>query len=161
VERVPSGDLDALREAIAELATTRVVLDLRHNYGGEVSALQPIADLMADPSVDRPGRLFVLTGRNTYSAASLLVARLDAQTNATIVGEAMAGCPTSYGDPDPIRLPFSGIQVDVSRMLEIGVDAEDHRPTIEPDIPARLTYEAWRAKVDPSLEAVSQAEAGG
>ena len=155
IEHVPSAELEALREAIADPATTRVVLDLRHNYGGEVSALQPIADLMADPSVDRPGRLFVLTGRNTFSAASLLVARLDAQTSATIVGEAMGGCPTSYGDPDPINLPFSGIQVDVSTTLEIGADAQDERPTIEPELPAPLTFEAWRSKLDPGLEAIA------
>jgi hypothetical protein len=157
VEHVPQSDLAALRSAIAEPATARVVLDVRHNFGGEVSALQPIADLMADPSVDRPGRLFVLTGRNTFSAASLIVARLDARPNATIVGEPMGGCPTSYGDPDPVVLPFSGIQVDVARTLEIGVDAGDARPTIEPDLPAPLTFEAWRSKMDPSLEAVAAA----
>jgi len=154
VARTSASQLEALRVALAATDARHVVLDLRHNYGGEVDGVDPLVDLFTDPAVDRPGRLFVITGRNTFSAASLMVARLAARTDAGIVGEAMGGCPTAYGDAEEIRLPFSGIVVDVPTVLEVGVAADDTRQTIEPDLPAVLTFEAWSAGLDEPLGAI-------
>jgi len=151
VDHVPLATTNDLRTALHGPDVARVVLDLRHNYGGEVSALDPMLDMFEDPAIDQPGRLYVITGRNTFSAASLLVARLDARTEATIVGEPMGGCPTAYGNSSDLTLPFSGIVVSVSGMLEIGVSADDRRATIEPDIPAILTWDEWADGSDPAL----------
>jgi hypothetical protein len=155
VDHLPLATLAGLRDALHGPAVNRVVLDLRHNFGGEVSALDPILADFDDPAVDQPGRLFVITGRNTFSAASLLVARLDAQTEATIVGEPMGGCPTSYGNPTDLTLPFSGIVVSVAGMLEVAVSATDTRPTIVPDIPLELSREEWANGGDPALGAIT------
>jgi hypothetical protein len=108
-------------------------------------------DLFTDPAVDQPGRLDVIAGRNTFSAASLFLARLERDTGAVIVGEPMAGCPTAYGNPRDITLPFSGIAVSVATVLEVGVSANDTRPTIEPDIPGRLSRDDWANGSDPAL----------
>src|SRR5207247_2060985 len=85
------------------------------NFGGEVSAVDPILTLFKDPAVDRPGRLSLITGRNTFSAASLLVARLDRDTGATVVGEEMGGCPTAYGNPTDVTLPSSRLLASAMR----------------------------------------------
>jgi hypothetical protein len=151
VDRSPAATLDDLRQELRKADVGRVVLDVRHNYGGEVSAVEPMVELFTDPAVDRPGRLYVITGRNTFSAASLFVARIDRDTDARIVGEPMAGCPTSYGDPEEVALPFSGIDVSVADMLEVGVSAEDARLTIEPDIGSALTRDEWEHGSDPVL----------
>ena len=132
-------------------AVERVVLDIRHNYGGEVPALDPFYALFDNPRVDEPGKLFVITGRNTWSAASMLAARLEAGTSATITGEGMGGNPTFYGDVTEVRLPYSGLSVAVTGMLEVGVDPDDPRETIEPDQPQPLTREDWRNGFDPAL----------
>ncbi len=71
----------------------RVVLDIRHNFGGEVPVLDEIEPIFDDPAVDQPGKLFVLVGRNTWSAGSMLLARLEAHTDAVLVGEPMARLP--------------------------------------------------------------------
>src|SRR5262249_34558244 len=136
----------------------RVVLDLRHNYGGEVGAVNPFINLFAGTAVDVPGRLFVITGRNTFSAASLMVARLVAKSSAELVGEPMGGCPTAYGNAGDMTLPFSGITVSVATQLEVGVSVDDTRPTIEPDIPAPLTYDQWVGKLDPASAAIGVAQ---
>jgi hypothetical protein len=151
VDHLPLSTTADLETVLHGPDVARVVLDLRHNYGGEVSALDSMFALFTDPAIDQPGRLYAITGRNTFSAASLLVARLDAQTDATLVGQAMGGCPTAYGNSADLALPFSGIAVSVSGMLEIGVSAEDTRPTIEPDIPAVLTRDEWANGSDPAL----------
>jgi hypothetical protein len=154
VDAIPFVMLNKLESALHDPAVTDVILDVRHNYGGEVSALNPILDLVQAPQVDRPGHLFLITGRNTFSAGSLAVARLDAQTSAIVVGEPMGGCPTAYGDSTDVRLPYGGIVVSVASFLEEGVAKDDTRPTIEPDLPARLTPGGWAAGADPASEAI-------
>jgi hypothetical protein len=151
MDRMPAGALDALRTELHGRDVRRVILDLRHNYGGEVSLVAPVAELFADPAIDRPGGLYVITGRNTFSAASLLVARLQEETGAVVVGEPMGGCPTAFGNSEEVSLPSSGIVVSVAGTLEVGVAAGDERPTIEPDIPVALTQEDWGRGSDPAL----------
>jgi C-terminal processing protease CtpA/Prc len=154
VDRLASGTLGDLRTELHKPDVARVILDVRHNYGGEVPALDPILAMLDDPAVDQPDGLYVITGRNTFSAASLLVARLDRDTEAVIVGEAMGGCPTAYGDSSDVTLPYSGIVVSVAGMLEVGVSAEDTRQTIEPEVLAELTRAAWEDGRDPAREAI-------
>ena len=146
-----AGVLDELGAALGDPAIERVVLDIRHNFGGELRALDPIVDLFADVAGDLPGQLFVITGRNTFSAGSILAARLDATSDATFVGEATGGCPTLFGDSTDFDLPFSGITVSVATELSVGVDPDDPRDVIEPDLPQPLTREDWRSGFDPAL----------
>lgn len=153
VDRLGSNVVADLGVAMRDPAIERVVLDLRHNFGGELHALDPIVALFQDAAFDRPGRLFIATGRNTFSAASLLVARLQRDTAAEIVGEAMGGCPTFWSNPDTFTLPASGIEISVSSELAIGVEAADTRHGILPDATLELTLDDWLAGTDPVLDA--------
>jgi len=155
VEAIPSTQVAALTAALADPAVDRVVLDIRHNYGGEVSALGPVLSLFQGWAAAHPGRLVLVTGRNTFSAASLLAARLAAPGNIVVAGEPMGGCPTAYGDSSDLRLPYSGIVVSVAGSLEVGVAADDRRTTIEPDLAAPLTAADWAAGLDPVLAALA------
>ena len=150
-DALPSTQLADLTAALHEPGLARVVLDLRHNYGGELSAVDPILRPFEDPAVDQPDRLFVVTGRNTFSGGSLLVARLDKDTDAVIVGEPMGGCPTIWSDPSDLTLPESGIVLSVADDVAVGVDPNDPRLTIEPDVAAVLSPEEWAAGTDPAL----------
>ena len=153
VDRLASSQLADLKAALHGQGVERVILDIRHNYGGELSALSAIEPLFTDPAVDRSGALFVLTGRNTFSAGSLLVARLQRDTAAVLVGEPMSGCPTTWGDSSEFTLQHSGLAIDVASEFSVGIDKGDDRLTIEPDVPAVLTLQDWVDGVDPALEA--------
>ncbi len=153
VDPLPATQLADLRSALRRPSVRRVVLDVRHNYGGEVSALAPIVTMFAARAKNRPAPLFVVTGRNTFSAGSLLVARLQREANAVVVGEPMGGCPTTWGNPSEFTLPFSGLVVSVASELSVGVSRHDPRLTIVPDIRAPLTVREWLAGLDPALEA--------
>jgi C-terminal processing protease CtpA/Prc len=152
--RVDHVSLVDVTTALADADTRTVILDVRHNYGGEVSALEPVIDAFGAFATGHRKSLYLITGRNTFSAGSLLVARLDAETDAVIVGEPMGGCPTAWGNSRDFELPHSGIVVSVSTFFEIGVDPADTRLTIEPDIPATLTPDEWANGVDPALERI-------
>jgi C-terminal processing protease CtpA/Prc len=110
--------------------------------------------LFADPAVDQPGKVFVITGRNTFSAASMFAARLQGQTHAVFIGEPMSGCPTTYGNNVELPLDHSGLSVLVSSLLEPGVDPNDTRTTIPLDVAAELTQDEWAAGDDPALDLV-------
>lgn len=149
---LPAALLADLRSALLEPDVTRVILDLRHNFGGELRAIPPIEAVFQEPAVDQPNHLYVVTGRNTFSGGSLLVARLERDTRAVIIGEPMGGCPTIWSDASDLRLPWSGIVVSVADDVAVGVDPEDPRLTIEPDVALILSRGEWAARLDPAIE---------
>ena len=153
-DRLPASTLAQLRDELAKPDLARIILDLRHNFGGEVSEVDRMMGLFEGPAAKRPEGLSVIVGRNTFSAASLLVARLDRDTNAPIVGEPMGGCPTAYGNSSDVSLPFSGIVVSVAGTLEVGVSADDPRQNVDLDVDAELTRAAWEDGRDPAREAI-------
>jgi hypothetical protein len=157
VDRTDASTLDDLRAELSSAGTRRVVLDLRHNYGGEVDAVEPFVSLFRGLGATGGRPLFVITGRNTFSAASLMVAQLEAIPGVTIAGEPMGGCPTAYGDADELTLPSSGIVVDVATLLEVGVAADDARSTIIPTLPAITTFADWAARIDRPLTTIEAA----
>jgi tetratricopeptide (TPR) repeat protein len=131
----------------------RLVLDLRLNRGGNGDFVPAIVrSLIKARPLDIDGRLFVLTGRATFSAAQFLVNDLERMTNAVFVGEPTGGKANSYGDSRKIVLPHSGITVRVS-ILWWQVDERDHRPWTAPMVAADLAFADYRANRDPALEA--------
>jgi hypothetical protein len=149
---LPGANLSALQEALAAPEIARVALDIRNNVGGEVGPLDAIVDVFSDPAIDEAGRLFVVTGRNTFSAGSMLAARLEAETEAVFLGEPMGGCPTFYGDVEELPLRNSGLSVLISATHEVGVAPDDARQTIPLDAAAEITQEEWAAGEDPALD---------
>jgi hypothetical protein len=155
VDRLPTSLLDSLRAALVAPAIDRIVLDVRHTYGGEVGAVDPMVAVFHAAALAHPGNVSVITGRNTFSAASLFVARLVHSDDVTVLGEAMGGCPTAYGNSSDVTLPFSGIAVSVASTLEVGIDPADQRDTIDPGIPTPLTVADWLSGTDPALAALA------
>lgn len=154
VDRLPATQVADLEAALGAPNVASVVLDIRHNFGGELSALDAITPVFNGAPGTDPDQLFVFTGRNTFSAGSMLAARLEPGANVTLLGEATGGCPTIWSDPSTVDLPWSGISVSVAGDVAVGVDPEDTRLTIEPDVSAILAPEEWLAGVDPALELI-------
>jgi C-terminal processing protease CtpA/Prc len=159
VDFLPPSLLERLRRAIARPDVARTVLDIRQNYGGEVGAVGPVLQrLRTQPAAGRP--LYVITDRNTFSAAALFAAELERMTRAVFVGEPMGGSPDLYGDTSGITLPFSGIVVEVSTEYHVGGTPDDPRLTITPDIPTELSSSDYFAGRDPALTAILARPAG-
>lgn len=60
--------------------------------------------LLASEHVNQYGNLYVLIGRNTFSAAQSLVNDLEQYANVIFVGDCTGANPSQYGDPNKIRL---------------------------------------------------------
>jgi Tetratricopeptide repeat/Peptidase family S41 len=144
-----------LRAFVDSGAVDRLVLDLRLNRGGDGTLNQAlILSLIRSPKLEGPGRLFVLIGRSTFSAAQFLVHDLEQYTDAVFVGEPTAGRPNSYGDSRRITLPNSGITVRVSIFYWQRTHPLDTRQWKGPDVAAELTSRDYRANVDPAMREV-------
>ncbi|MDQ1696864.1 MAG: hypothetical protein QOJ03_2217 [Frankiaceae bacterium] len=153
VELLDFDEVEAIRRLARSPGIDKVVVDVRHNYGGETDEDEPLLDVLADPRVGRPGRLYLLTGRNTFSAASLFAAKLVRRTPVIVVGEPMGGAPTAYGNSVDVTLHHSGLVVSVSTTRAVGVSAHDRRTTIVPDVAVSLSSGDYFAGRDPVLQA--------
>ena len=143
-----------LRALIDSAPVDRVVLDLRLNRGGDGTLNRPLLlSLIKAAKLEARGKLFVLIGRSTFSAAQFLVNELEQYTDAVFVGEPSGGKVNSYGDSRKISLPNSGLTVRVST-LWWQEDPRDRRQWRAPDIAAELTSADYRANVDPAMKAV-------
>jgi len=142
--------------------TDRLVIDLRFNGGGDnFEARAMMRTLHQYPELNQKGRLFVLTGGQTYSAAMNFVSMLEAYTDALFVGEPPGGRPNHFGDARSFPLPNSGLVARVSSLnWQLGVNPWDIRRLMEPDIPAPFDQASLRAGRDPALDAVIAFEDG-
>lgn len=139
----------------------RAVLDLRHNAGGDNTTYGPILELLSThPRIDREEGLFVIVGRNTFSAAMNLATEIENETGAIFAGEPTGARPNLYGDTVRIRLPNSGIEAHVSAKYWPIAGPGDTREWIEPSIASPLGSADYFAGVDPVLDAVLAWEGG-
>jgi len=130
-----------------------LIVDIRHNLGGDNQTYAPLLSMLTDRFSDSCG-LYVITGRATFSAAVNFATEVEQQTTAVFIGEPTGGSPNLYGDVTTVTLPNSHIQVRIStRYWEFG-GPDDHRISIEPAIPAPPTLADWNAGRDTALEAV-------
>ena len=130
------------------------VVDLRHNNGGNGYLLDELRRTMVWFAADDPRhRLFVLTGRGTFSAAQVFLNQLDHDTNAIVAGEPSSSHPDFRGEDTSLRLPWSGVHGSISSRWH-AVDGADTRVWIAPRIPVRLTARDYFGNRDPVLDAV-------
>lgn len=143
-----------------EIAATRpdkVAIDLRQNRGGNNTLIVPlIRSVIQSESIDRSGHLFGIIGPATFSAAQNLTDELEKYTNILFVGEPTGSKGNAYGDSRKIILPNSGITVRVAIYFWQDWLPTDKRDATIPQIPTPLTFEAYRRKIDPALEAIAR-----
>ncbi|MET0647361.1 MAG: hypothetical protein ABW208_12120 [Pyrinomonadaceae bacterium] len=131
----------------------KLVLDLRLNRGGNNVLLRPLVVGLIRSKVNRPGRLFTIMGRSTWSAAQFLLNDLEGYTDALFVGEPSGSKGNHYGDSRRITLPHSGVTVRVSVYYWQDWAPWDARPWTAPHVAAELSSADYRAGHDPALKA--------
>ena len=145
-----------LHDEIAVARPEKVVIDLRLNRGGDNTLIAPLVRaLIQSERIDRKDRLFCIVGPATFSAAQMLAGTLEKYANVTFVGEPSGSKGNAYGDSRKITLPNSGVTVRASIYYWQDWHPQDRRDAIVPEIPAPLTFDAYRDNVDPALEAIA------
>ena len=145
-----------LREQLVKGDVENLILDLRHNSGGDGSLTPPMIATMVLFEALRPddGRIFVLMGRNTFSAAHNLLVDIDRLTNAILVGEPSGSRPNALSESGWFNLPYSGITGIVSSQFHQRGEPEDHRIWIAPHVPVSLSASEYFSGKDPAMDAI-------
>ncbi len=132
----------------------RLVLDLRLNGGGNnYLNTEPIKAILRSP-LNQRGKFFVLIGPRTFSAAQNLTNILHKYSEAIWIGMPTGGSPNSFGDPVPLTLPNSKIQVYLSVLWWQDLDERDKRAWQAPDVAVQSTVKDFANGQDPVMDAV-------
>ncbi len=131
----------------------KLIVDVRENGGGDNTKNEPLLRGMEGSKLNRPGGLFVLIGRETFSAAQNFATQAERRTQALFVGEPTGSAPNHYGDSRQLSLPVSHLSVIVATKRWQDSDADDARFNLPPDLPAWEKFDDWRTGRDPALEA--------
>ena len=152
--RLPSpAFVRSLGRLVRAQKVRRVVVDIRLNGGGDNTTYGELTSLFGSEAVNRRGKLYVLIGRATFSAAANFAAELDRDTRAIFVGEPTGGGVETYGDTAPVTLPNLGWQVYVAvEYHERKRNARDKRLAVEPDVRVDLTARQLFSGRDPVLD---------
>jgi tetratricopeptide (TPR) repeat protein len=143
-----------LRATLAASKIRNLIVDVRHNSGGNLNLFMPLFRAIVAFDTSREGAgLYVLTSRQTFSAAQVFVNQLDRYTSAIIAGEPTGSRPNFVGESAPATLPYSGLQMTISTRYH-QTDDQDQRKWIAPKIPVDLSSEDYFANRDPVLDAV-------
>jgi hypothetical protein len=145
---------EEVEAAMAAGGVERVVVDVRLNPGGDNTTYGPLVRFIRDAATSLPGRVYVIMGRATFSAAGNFVTGVERGTEAVLVGEDLGGSPNQYGDSRQVALEHSGLIFRVAPEYITRSDPDDPRITISPDIAAPLSSEHYFADRDPAMEAI-------
>ncbi|MBA3599825.1 MAG: tetratricopeptide repeat protein [Acidobacteria bacterium] len=146
---------ERLFKFVNENAVEKLVIDMRWNNGGNTFLLTPLVQgLIKNEKINRRGKLFVIIGRRTFSAAQNASTFFERYTNATFVGEPTGASPNFVGEEDPFVLPYSKIMANVSHLYWQSAFPQDERIWIAPQIYLPPTFEAYRTNRDAALEAI-------
>jgi hypothetical protein len=133
----------------------KLVIDLRWNSGGNTFLVLPLLHrLIGCGKINRRGRLFVIVGRKTFSAAQNTATFIERHTSAVFVGEPTGSRPNFIGETASFRLPYSKLEVNVSDLYWESSWPMDHRTWIAPEIYTPPSFQAYRANRDSAMEAI-------
>jgi hypothetical protein len=134
-------------------APDRIVVDLRHNGGGNSLVIAPLfAGFGSRRKLRARGHLFVAIGPQTFSSGMMNAVQLKDGLGALLVGEPTGGRPNCYGEVMTLELPNSKIRVGYCTKYfeQSKVDVE----SVAPDVAAPVTWDDWREGRDPALAAI-------
>ncbi len=163
VANEPDEDFPSFSERLFDFIdqhdVDRLVIDVRWNSGGNTFLELPfLRRLIGDAKVNRPGGLFVIIGRKTFSAAQNFSTFIERFASPIFVGEPTGSRPNFLGETIPFRLPYSGVQVNISDLYWQSSWPMDYRTWIAPSLYAPPTFAAFLEGRDCAMEAIDEYE---
>lgn len=136
----------ALHRELDDGITRNLIVDVRHNSGGDLGLYPPILQAISAFRIeDTRHQIYCITGRNTFSAAQAFIGDLERLVKPVFVGES-----TGW-----IELPYSGTRVTISeRHHQHAALPDDARTWIAPHVPIELTARDYFSNRDPVIDTV-------
>ncbi|MBX3390329.1 MAG: hypothetical protein KF691_12845 [Phycisphaeraceae bacterium] len=148
--------IESMNSLIEEKSPEYLIIDMRFNGGGNTGLVGPFVEsVIRNEKLNQHGKLFVIIGRNTFSAAQNTVNMLEKFTNATFVGEPTGSRPQFVGESTYVLLPYSKLRIHCSSRYWQILDSTDRRTWVQPQIAAELSFKDFAENRDPCMEAIN------
>lgn len=98
-----------LIQFIKEHDVKKLIVDVRENGGGDFNKGLRLIEELQKTNINAPGKVFVVIGRNTFSAGMSNAAHFKTMLGATLVGERTGARPVGYQENYSFTLPNSKI----------------------------------------------------
>lgn len=159
VQDDPSADIPTFYAEVFDFIdkndVEKLVIDVRLNGGGNNYKNKPVvAGIMASPKINKPGSLFVIIGRRTFSACQNLINEFDNYTNAIFVGEPSAENVNFYGDNRTVTLPNSKYNIRLSFAWWQDKPQWENADWQAPHLAVDMSFEEYSNNQDPVLDTV-------
>ncbi len=132
---------------------SKVVLDMRYNSGGNSTVFEPMIVRLIDLKRAEGFEVYVLIGRNTFSAAVTNTVQSQRHLDATLVGTPTGGSVNFYSEVKAFTLRHLPIEVYYSTQYSEMMPGYD-KDSLYPDIAVDYTYEDYVNGIDPEIETV-------
>ena len=142
-----------LANELKTLKPTLLIVDVRHNNGGNGYLNTAVIKMMKNFEESQKGQIVIITGRNTFSAAQIFIGRADYETGAVFAGEPSSSKPNFVGEENEVILPYSGARGSISNRYHESIPG-DTRQWIAPELEMRLSSRDYFGNNDPVLKAV-------
>lgn len=145
--------INDIKEFFDEKTPSKLVIDIRQNGGGSSSVMAPLLDWVTTSYVNKPDKLFVVTGKGTFSSAVINSVQLKQSTEATFVGEPTGGKPNHFGEVNYFSLEKAKMNVFYStKYFKIYYD--NKVDALYPDDIIETTSEQYFSGIDPIMDAI-------
>lgn len=133
----------------------RLVFDLRNNRGGNYFKSEPFVDGALERAQQLgPGKLFVITGRETFSAGMVTSLQFKQRAHAVLAGEPGRSNPNGSENFEWFHLPNSKLRVDYTDKTRMRAPEYRDSDVLPVDLPVSNSFDDYRNGRDRVLEAV-------
>lgn len=131
----------------------KLIIDLRNNRGGNYNKSKPLIEAIKKRDfLNKKGKIYVITGRTTFSAAMVTAVFLKKETSAIIVGEPSRGHPNTTDNVEYLNLPNSGLEMEYTTKVKKHWPELGDSDKVPVDIKIDYSFIDYKTGNDPVLQ---------
>ena len=146
-------------DEVDDVRPEKLVVDVRFNNGGNYHKSKPLVKAIQErPWLNQQGKLYVINGKRTFSAAMVASIFLRRDCHGILIGENSRSRPNGSDNNEYAQLPNSGLNLSYTTKTATHWKKKGDADVLEVDIPIAMRIEDYMAGRDPVLEFIKQAE---
>jgi len=145
--------ISKLFDKIDELKPEKLVIDFRLNNGGNYNLSRPLVSSIKSRSwLNQEGKVWAITGRRTFSAASVACIFLKQETEAQIIGEVGRTHPNWADNNEYMNLPNSDFLIEYTTKIKAHWPEQPDLDHVPVDIEILPNFDSYSQGMDNVME---------
>ncbi len=126
-DKVFKSKVELFMDSLQDHSITHLIIDMRSNDEYNTDQADYLIKKIKKSKFTEHGKIFVITGRKTFSSGAVDALKFKQELGATVMGESPGQRPNSYIESTPITLPNSKIQAGVgSNLVNLQEDSDEY-----------------------------------